>query len=123
VIAAGHDGDVGMTRNDFRRLALSLPEANESEHMDHPDFRVRGKIFATLGYPDERWGMVKLMPDQQEDFARAEPSVFVPVKGAWGRRGATSVLLRSAKSASLKRALGLAWRNIAPKKLAESFER
>lgn len=111
-----------MTRDDFRKLALSFPEATENEHMDHPDFRVRGKIFATLGYPDERWGMVKLMPDQQEDFARAEPGVFVPVKGAWGRRGATSVLLRSAKSASLRRALGFAWRNIAPKKLADSFE-
>ncbi|MFZ0037166.1 MAG: MmcQ/YjbR family DNA-binding protein [Candidatus Acidiferrales bacterium] len=111
-----------MTRNDFRRLALSFPETTENEHMGHPDFRVRGKIFATLDYPDERWGMVKLMPDQQEDFSHAEPGVFVPVKGAWGRRGATSVLLRSAKSSSLKRALGLAWCNIAPKKLAESFE-
>jgi hypothetical protein len=111
-----------MTRKDFRRLALSFPEATESEHMNHPDFRVRGKIFATLGYPDERWGMVKLMPDQQADFASAEPEVFVPVKGAWGRRGATNVLLRSAKSASLNKVLGLAWRTAAPKKVAENFE-
>ena len=111
-----------MIRKDFRRLALSFPEATENEHMDHPDFQVRGKIFATLGYPDERWGMVKLMPDQQVDFAIAEPEAFVPVKGAWGRRGATNVLLRSAKSASVKKALGLAWRSAAPKQLAEDLE-
>jgi hypothetical protein len=116
------NGEVNMTRKDFRRLALGFLEATESEHMNHPDFRVRGKIFATLGYPDERWGMVKLMPDQQVDFANAEPDVFVPVKGAWGRRGATSVLLRSAKSASVKKALGLAWRNAAPRKLSEDLE-
>ena len=101
---------------------MSFPETTENEHMDHPDFRVRGKIFATLGYPDERWGMGKLMPDQQADFASAEPEVFVPVKGAWGRRGATNVRLRSAKSASVKKALGLAWRSAAPKKLAEDLE-
>src|ERR1700683_2618383 len=100
-----------MTRKDFRKLALTLPEATENEHMNHPDFRVRGKIFATLGYPDERWGMVKLMPDQQVDLSNAEPDVCVPVEGAGGRRGATSVLLRSVKSASVKKALGLAWRN------------
>ena len=111
-----------MTRKDFRRLALSFPEATENEHVDHPDFRVRGKIFATLGYPDERWGMVKLMPDQHMDFATAEPEVFVPVKGAWGRRGATNVLLRSAESASVKKALGLVWSSAAPKKLAEDLE-
>jgi hypothetical protein len=116
------DGESSMTRNDFRKLALGLPEATENQHMDHPDFRLRGKIFATLGYPDDRWGMVKLMPDQQVDFARAEPNVFVPAKGAWGRKGATCVLLRSAKKPSLMRALGLAWRNAAPKKLAEEFK-
>ncbi len=110
-----------MTRNDFRRFALSLPDATENEHMDHPDFRVRGKIFATLGYPDERWGMVKLMPDQREEFARAEPGVFVPAKGAWGRKGATCVLLHSAKRPSLTRALGLAWRNVAPKNLMKNL--
>jgi hypothetical protein len=111
-----------MTRKDFRKLALSLPETIENEHMDHPDFRVRGKIFATLGYPDERWGMVKLMPDQQDDFAKADPDVFVPVKGVWGRRGATCVLLGSAKIRSLKKALGLAWRNAAPKMLRDNFK-
>ncbi len=70
-------------------MALSLPEAVESEHMEHPDFRVGGKIFATLGYPNDEWGMVKLTPDQQARWYEAEPEVFVPVKGTWGRRGAT----------------------------------
>lgn len=59
-----------MTPDQFRKLALRFPEAAESAHMAHPDFRVRGKIFATLGYPDDRHGMVKLTPDQQADFLR-----------------------------------------------------
>ncbi len=64
--------------------------------MHHPDFRVRGgKIFATLAYPDKKWGMVKLTPEQQEEFVRAEPEVFEPVKGGWGRGGATSVRLEN----------------------------
>jgi hypothetical protein len=107
---------------DFRRLALSFPEATESAHMDHPDFRVRGKIFATLGYPEMGVGMVKLFPDQQQEFVRGEPKVFAPVKGAWGLRGATHVRLKAAKKASVRRALAAAWRNTAPKGLAEEFQ-
>jgi hypothetical protein len=94
-----------------------MPEAFEAGHMGHPDFRVGGKIFATLGYPDGKWGMVKLTPDQQEALVTAEPSVFVAVKGAWGRAGATNVLLRAAKVASLRVALAAAWRNVAPRGL------
>ena len=86
--------------------------------MGHPDFRVGGKIFATLGYPDDGWGMVKLTPDQQEAFVSGERSVFVPVKGAWGRGGATNVQLRAAKPGSLRVALATAWRNVAPCELA-----
>jgi hypothetical protein len=111
-----------MTAADFRRLALGFPEATESAHMDHPDFRVRGKIFATLGYPDTGVGMVKLFPDQQKDFVRAEPKVFAPVNGAWGRRGATHVRLKTAKNTSVLRALAAAWRNTAPKRLVEKFQ-
>src|SRR5437588_7420931 len=81
-----------MTTEEFRSLALSFPEAAEAAHMDHPDFRVRGKIFATLG-PDGLWGMVKLTPDQQATFLRTEPNVFQPAGGAWGRRGATIIRL------------------------------
>jgi hypothetical protein len=107
-----------MTARGFRRLALGLPEASEVGHMGHPDFRVGGRIFATLGYPDEQWGMVKLTPEQQEGLVSAEPAVFVPVKGAWGRRGATNVRLRAAKAGSLRVALMAAWRNVAPGELA-----
>ena len=81
-----------MTSEDFRRLALALPEAVEQSHMGHPDFRVNGKIFATL-WPDDGWGMVKLTIDDQELFMRAAPATFSPVNGAWGRRGATRVEL------------------------------
>jgi hypothetical protein len=105
-----------MTPNQFRRMALSLPESIESAHMNHPDFRVYDKIFATLG-PDEAWGMVKLTPDQQQSFMRAEPGVFDPCRGAWGRRGATSVRLELAKEDTVRRALLTAWRNTAPKRL------
>ena len=112
-----------MTLQSFRRLALSMPEAAEVGHMGHPDFRVRGKIFATLGYPDDDWGMVKLTPEQQEAFVSAEPAVFVQVKGGWGRRGATGVRLRPAKTRSLRAALAAAWLNTAPRQLVEKFTR
>jgi hypothetical protein len=111
-----------MTANDFRRAALSFPESVESSHMDHPDFRVGGKVFATLGYFDAGWGMVKLMPDQQEEFVRAEPKVFVPAKGSWGRRGATCVRLKVVKKSTLRKALVAAWLNAAPKRLAAKFQ-
>jgi hypothetical protein len=106
-----------VTANDFRRIALSFPETAESAHMDHPDFRVGGKIFATLGYPDKSWGMVKLPPDVQAKFYEAQPEVFVPVNGAWGRGGATKVCLKSVKKADLRRALLAAWQRTAPKRL------
>jgi hypothetical protein len=111
-----------MTVNDFRRMALSFPESAESSHMDHPDFRVGGKIFATLGYFDKGWGMVKLMPDQREDFVKAEPKVFVPAKGYWGRRGATCVRLKGVKKTTLRKAMVAAWLNTAPKRLASKFQ-
>jgi hypothetical protein len=101
-----------MTADDFRRLALSLPEASESAHMKHPDFRVGGKIFATLG-PDEAWGMVKLTPLQQGSFVRREPNTFQPIAGGWGRRGCTRVQLKAAEESSVLQALELAWRNAA----------
>jgi hypothetical protein len=111
--------EIRMTSEDFRRLALHLPEAVESAHIAHPDFRVRGKIFATLGYPDQQWAMVKLPPEQQETLSKTEPDIFVPVKGGWGRKGATSVRLKAAKKAAVRGALLAAWRNVAPKSLAD----
>jgi hypothetical protein len=112
-----------VTAEQFRRLALSFPDAYESSHMDHPDFRVRGgKVFATLAYPDGKWGMVKLTPEQQEELAGTEPEVFTPAAGAWGRGGATTVRLRAATTKILKPAMAAAWCNAAPKKLAREFE-
>jgi hypothetical protein len=110
-----------MTAQEFRELALCLPEATEGAHMGHADFRVRGKIFATLG-PDESWGMAKLTPEQQAMFVRTEPKVFQPVNGAWGRRGCTYVRLEAATEPSVRQALIAAWRNTAPKRLAEQLE-
>jgi hypothetical protein len=110
-----------VTANDFRRVALSFPEAEEHAHMSHPDFRVGGKIFATLGYPDKSRGMVKLSPEQQHYFLKDYPDVFVPVKGTWGRRGATSVYLKAASKEMLSRAISAAWHNTAPKRLVEQF--
>jgi hypothetical protein len=111
-----------MTAADFRRMALRLPEATEGAHMNHPDFRVGGRIFATLGYPKIGMGMVKLFPDQQEEFVRAEPKMFAPVNGLWGKRGATYVRLKAAKKPSVQRALAAAWRNTAPRKLVAQFD-
>ncbi len=110
-----------MTADDFRRLALGFPETAESEHMGHPDFRVRGKIFATLFWPDGTRGMVKLTPEQQSMFVKAEPAVFEPVQGGWGRQGATSVHLEAATEPTLRSAILTAWLKAAPKRLAEQF--
>ena len=101
-----------MTPDGFRRLALSQPEAVESAHMNHPDFRVRGRIFATLGYPDDAWGMVKLTPAQQRSLVEQAPNVFHPCAGAWGRNGSTSIRLDLVKSRTLRAALDAAYRNV-----------
>ena len=101
-----------MTANQFRRLALNLPEAVESSHFAHPDFRVRNRIFATLGYPDSRWGMIRLNPEQQAEVIRAAPAVYRPAAGAWGRSGSTLVLLAAIDPASLRPILLRAWENI-----------
>lgn len=106
-----------MTAVDFRKAALTFPEAIESAHMNHPDFRVAGKIFATLGYPDENFAVVKLSRDEQRRLVRSKPRVFQPVKGAWGRRGGTSVYLLVAKIDIVRDALAAAWRNTAPGRL------
>jgi hypothetical protein len=105
-----------VTAKKFRRLALGFPEALEASHMGHPDFRVGGKIFATLG-PKEEWGMVKLTAAQQAAFIRDDPDAFSPASGAWGRGGATIVRLEDADDTIVQRALTAAWRNTAPKRL------
>jgi YjbR len=99
-----------MTSKDFRRIALGMRGAVEGEHMAHPDFRANGRIFATLS-PDQEWGMVKLTPEQQQEFVRAEPATFVPAKGAWGRGGSTMVRLASAGRETVGEAMTLAWQD------------
>jgi hypothetical protein len=108
-----------MTATEFRKLALSFPETSEASHMAHPDFRVAGKIFATMGYPRTGWAMVSLTPEQQELFVRTNAKAFVPVKGKWGEKGATNVVLRHAPKAAVREALSIAWRNKAPHQLLE----
>lgn len=103
-----------MTADEFRNLALDLPGTVEDAHMGHPDFRVHGKIFATVG-PKPDWAMVKLTPEEQQASIRDYSQVFEPVKGAWGAKGATRVLLDSATEAAVRPALIAAWRGIAPK--------
>ena len=112
-----------MTPNEFRELALSFPEAIESAHMRHPDFRVGGRIFATLGYPDEDFAMVKLSEDDQKEFVRTSPKVFTMAKGAWGRQGATTINLPAATIQIVRGALTAAWRKAEPKRLSKNRQR
>ena len=107
------------TPDQFRRIALSFPGAEEGEHMGHADFRVGGKIFATLGAPDAAWGMAALLPEQQEDFIGLAPEAFKPAAGAWGRGGSTLVRLDAVPDSLLETALAAAWRKRAPAKLRE----
>lgn len=112
-----------MTAEEFRDLALALPETLQLSHMGHPDFRVGGKIFATVGAPDLNHAMVRLTPEQQALLVATRPTTFAPVPGGWGRRGATHVLLKSADSAAVEDALAVAWRNRAPARLARLHPR
>jgi hypothetical protein len=102
-----------MTGDAFRKLALSFDGAAEQSHMGHPDFRVGGKIFATLG-PDEDWAMVRLTLEDQASFIAAQPEVFSPASGAWGMQGATIVQLKAAKRSVVKQALELAFQHRLP---------
>jgi hypothetical protein len=103
---------IDMTPTHFRHLALAIPSAVEKSHMAHPDFRLGGKIFASLGKPDEEWGMVKLTPEQQETLVSQAPAMFQPPSGAWGRQGYTRVHLPSVKVTLLRRALQMAAKNV-----------
>jgi len=98
-----------MTPHEFRRMALRLPDAVEAAHGGHPDFRVAGRIFATLGYPRPGFGVVVLSPEDQAFFVQAQREVFAPVAGAWGARGSTTVTLAAANRALVRAALRAAW--------------
>jgi hypothetical protein len=97
-----------MHENDFRRIVLGLEGAVEGEHMGHPDFRVKNRIFATLRH-DRAFGMVTLTPDQQQQFVDAHPGAFEPESGAWGRAGSTRVRLAAVDEETLGEAVTLAW--------------
>ena len=107
-----------MTADEFRKIALGLPDTEERAHMNHPDFRVGGKIFASLGHPDGEWGMVALTPEEQHNYVTTSPDVFSPASGAWGRQGSTMVRLKTAKKTLVKKALESAWTNKKAKKKA-----
>ena len=108
-----------MTAAQFRRLALSFPGVIESSHMSHPDFRVGGKIFATLGYPDKNYGVAVVPPAEQARLLQKHPRIFSAAKGEWGKKGCTTVLLPAVDATTMKSALKSAWRDKAPKDLAE----
>jgi hypothetical protein len=109
-----------MTASEFRRMALSLPEVTEASHMGHPDFRVANKIFATLSYPSDRFGVVMLSPQDQDLIVKDHPKTFAPVTGNWGKSGATTVVLRGANKRAVAIALEAAWRKRATKRLLAS---
>jgi hypothetical protein len=98
-----------MNAADFRRIALSLDGAEEGSHMGAPDFRVRGRIFATLASQDQGYGNLKLTLEQQADFVRELPEVFLPIPGGWGRMGMTHIRLARASEDVLAGALRRAW--------------
>lgn len=99
-----------MTIADFRRMALSLTGAEESSHMGSPDFRVGGRIFATLAHQSQGYGNLILTPEQQAAFIDEAPEVFLPVTGGWGRNGATHIRLEAANKEVLQGALEAAWK-------------
>jgi hypothetical protein len=108
-----------MTADDFRGIALGMKDAIESSHMDHPDFRVNGRIFATL-HADMQWGMVKLTPEEQQRFVQEAPDAFKPENGAWGLQGCTAVRLDRVDEEMIGEALTLAWRATAAKPPAKA---
>lgn len=95
---------------DFRRIALSLPGAEESSHMGQPDFRVDGRIFATLASAKQGYGNLMLTPEQQTEFVEEMPDVFLPIPGGWGRMGMTHIRLAEASEDVLCGALHTAWK-------------
>jgi hypothetical protein len=98
-----------MNVKDFRRIALSLPGVEESSHMGQPDFRVDGRIFATLASAKQGYGNLMLTLEQQTDFVREMPEVFLPIPGGWGRMGMTHIRLAEASEDVLYGALHTAW--------------
>ena len=108
-----------MSETRFRQIALSLPDTIEGAHQGHADFRIGTRVFASLGYPDRHWGMVKLTPEQQSVLVDSEPEIFRPVPGGWGKQGSTNVRLAKADATTLRSALTMAWENLKTKSPAK----
>jgi len=102
--------EVTMTVEDFRRIALSFDGAEESSHMGVPDFRVGGRIFATLASQNDSFGNLRLTPELQQLLIAESPDVFLPIKGGWGRMGMTHIRLDEASERQMTDALHTAWR-------------
>ena len=112
-----------MKPSEFRRIALGFPEVVEGAHMGHADFRLAGRIIATLGYPSEQFAVVMLSPQDQDLIVKDHPATFAPVKGSWGANGSTTVVLKTASKAAVTAALEAAWRKRAPKRLVAEPDR
>ena len=108
-----------MNASDFRRVALGMPEAEEKSHFGKADFRVRNKIFGSL--PEEHRAVLKLTLEEQTMLSEAEPNIFNPIKGGWGRQGWTQVNLSSCDETTLQSACLMAWRNVAPTVLKKTL--
>lgn len=100
-----------MTAEDFRRIALSLPDTSEGSHFNVADFRVGGKIFATLGHERDNCGVLILTPEEQAGMIQDAPDMFLPVPNKWGEKGSTLVRLAKVQPDILEAALRLAWTN------------
>ena len=109
-----------MKPADFRRMALRLPEAVQGSHFGQTDFRVGGRIFATLSLAKQGYGVLLLTPEQQAGMVEDEPEVFSPVPKGWGKHGATRVCLAKVAPDILESALRTAWRRRAPKRLLKA---
>ncbi|MFZ0301794.1 MAG: MmcQ/YjbR family DNA-binding protein [Terracidiphilus sp.] len=99
-----------MTSNDFRRIALSFEGAKEGSHMGATDFRVGGRIFATLASVKAGYGNLMITPELQAEFIAERPELFLPIHGGWGRMGMTHIHLAVADEDSLRGALSTAWK-------------
>jgi len=112
-----------MNVDDFRRIALSLEGTEEGSHMGHPDFRVKGRIFATLAAAGKGYGNLLLTPEEQSAFVEELPEIFLPVAGGWGKNGATHVRLNVVSEDVLTGALRTAWKLRAEKSAKPSKKR
>src|SRR5262245_47876319 len=108
-----------VTPDEFRTMALGFAESAQGSHFDVTDFRVRNRIFATLRERDGR-AVLKLSPDEQQLLMATSPEIFEPIKGGWGQKGWTKVLLSRADDATVHHAMKMAWRSVAPANLVRA---